>query len=177
MTSKVATPQFAMLSTEQCRDSSASLEILRHTGVRLHHEAALALVRAHGAIIQDGNLAFLPAALVEWAIRQAPSCIALCRRGSAEVVAPLEGRRVSFGTGSDCPRYLDPRTGERRPFTMADVADCVRVVDAVPELSFCMSMGIPGDLGRPNHYQLAVCPHARQHDQADRLRVRRSGRL
>jgi trimethylamine--corrinoid protein Co-methyltransferase len=154
MASKVASPQFAMLSTEQCQElHRASLEILRCTGVRLHHEAALALVHGRGAIIRDGNLAFLPPALVEWAVRQAPSCIALCRRGSDEVVAPLEGRRVSFGTGSDCLRYLDPRTGERRPFTMADVADCVRVVDAVPELSFCMSMGIPADLGQPNHYR------------------------
>ena len=100
MASQIIAPQFAMLSTEQCQEiHRASLEILRHTGVRLHHEAALALVGAHGVIIQDGNLAFLPAALVEWAIRQAPSCIALCRRRSAEVVAPLEGRRVSFAPG------------------------------------------------------------------------------
>jgi trimethylamine--corrinoid protein Co-methyltransferase len=53
---------------------------------------------------------------------------------------------VHFGTGSDCPNYLDPRTGERQPFTFADVADCIRVVDALPELGFCMSMGIPSDL-------------------------------
>jgi trimethylamine--corrinoid protein Co-methyltransferase len=152
--SQVVAPQFAMLSTEGCQElHRASLEILRHTGVRLHHEAALALVREHGAIIRDDSLAYLPPALAEWALRQAPSSIALCRRGGDEVVAPLEGRRVSFGTGSDCPRYLDPRTGERRPFTMADVEDCVRVVDAVPELSFCMSMGIPADLGQPNHYR------------------------
>ena len=68
-------------------------------------------------------------------------------------MAPLEGRRVHFGTGSDCPNYLDPRTGERRRFTTADVIDCVHVVDATPELDFCMSMGIPSELGAVNAYR------------------------
>jgi trimethylamine--corrinoid protein Co-methyltransferase len=52
---------------------------------------------------------------------------------------------VSFGTGSDCLTYLDPRTGERRKFVSQDVIDCIHVVDALPELQFCMSMGVFGD--------------------------------
>ena len=75
-----------------------------------------------------------------------PSRIALCRRGSSQPPIRMEGREVSFGTGSACPNYLDPRTGERRPFTEADVIGCVRSVDALPELDFCMSMGMPSDL-------------------------------
>ncbi len=58
----------------------------------------------------------------------------------------MEGREVSFGTGSACPNYLDPRSGERRPFKEADVVECVRLVDALPQLDFCMSMGMPSDL-------------------------------
>jgi len=149
-----ALPYLAMLSPEHCGTiHRASLEILRRTGVRVLHPEALALLRGTDATISDGDLVRFPAGLVEWALAQAPSRVALCRRGTAEVAAALEGRRVHFGTGSDCPNYMDPRTGERRPFTTADVIDCVHVVDATPELDFCMSMGIPSEHGAVNAYR------------------------
>jgi trimethylamine--corrinoid protein Co-methyltransferase len=149
-----AFPRLSMFSQEQCEAvHRASLEILRRTGVRVFHDEALTLLRDTDAIITDGNLVKFPPGLVEWALAQTPSRIALCRRGSDEVAAPLEGRQVSFGTGSDCPNYLDPHNGERRPFTVADEVDCIHVVDALPELSFCMSMGIPGDLQTANAYR------------------------
>jgi trimethylamine--corrinoid protein Co-methyltransferase len=149
-----AFPRLTMLTEDQCAIvHRASLEILRRTGVRVHHETALDLLRNTDAVTTDDNLVRLPAGLVEWALQQAPSRIALCRRGTSEVVAPLHGRTVNFGPGSDCPNYLDPRTGERRPFTANDVVDAVHVVDALPELAFCMSMGIPSDLGTSNAYR------------------------
>ncbi len=154
MVSPVAIPQFGMLSPSQCETiHRASLEILRRTGVRVYNQEALALLRQSDAIISDGNLVRFPAGLVEWALKQAPSRIALCRRGSNQVGAALEGRQVNFGSGSDCPNYLDPRNGQWRPFTSADVVDCIHVVDALPELQFCMSMGIPSDLKLSNHYR------------------------
>jgi len=154
----VAVPQFGMLSREQCESiHRASLEILRRTGVRVYHDEALDLLRQTDAVLIDGNRVRLQPGLVEWALAQAPSRIPLCRRGSDEVIAPLEGRIVSFGTGSDCLTYLDPRTGERRPFTSADVIDCVHTVDAMPEMQFCMSMGIPSDVGsNPYRAQFAM---------------------
>jgi trimethylamine--corrinoid protein Co-methyltransferase len=143
-----------MLSREQCEAIHlASLEILRRTGVRVYHEEALNLLRQTDAVIADENLVRFPPGLVEWALAQAPSRVTLCRRGSNQVAAPLEGREVNFGPGSDCPNYLDPHTGERRLFTAADVIDCIHAVDALPELSFCMSMGIPSDLGTANPYR------------------------
>ncbi|MEJ2209032.1 MAG: trimethylamine methyltransferase family protein [Anaerolineae bacterium] len=149
-----AVPGLSMLSREQCeRVHRASLEILRRTGVRVFHAEALDLLRGSDAVVEDGNRVRFPPALVEWALGQAPSRLVLCRRGSSQVQAALEGRSVSFGTGSDCPNYLDPRTGQRRPFTTADVIDCIRLVDALPELDFCMSMGIPSDLGAANAYR------------------------
>ncbi len=149
-----AFPRMDMLSREQCETIHlASLEILRRTGARVYHDEALNLLRQTDAVITDDNLVCFPPGLVEWALAQAPSRVVLCQRGSDEVAAPLEGRSVNFGTGSDCPNYLDPRTGERRPFTINDVVDCIHVVDALPELDFCMSMGIPSDLGTANFYQ------------------------
>jgi len=149
-----AFPYMKMLSEAQCHTIHlASLEILRRTGVRVYHDEALELLRTSDALVGDDNLVRFPAGLVEWALDQAPSRIALCKRGSEEVVAPLEGRKVHFGTGSDCLNYLDPRTGERRKFTAEDVVDCIRLVDALPELDFCMSMGIPTDLEAESPYR------------------------
>jgi trimethylamine--corrinoid protein Co-methyltransferase len=149
-----AFPSLTMLSQEQCQTiHRASLEILRRTGTRVYHREALALLRQTDAIITDDNLVRFPPGLVEWALKQAPSRVALCRRGGSQVLAPLEDRLVSFGTGSDCPNYLDPRTGERRPFMTSDLISCIHVVDALPELVFCMSMGIPADLGTANAYR------------------------
>jgi trimethylamine--corrinoid protein Co-methyltransferase len=150
----VAIPRLSMFSQEQCETiHRASLEILRRTGVRVYHDEALDLLCQTDALVTDENLVHFPPGLVEWALKQAPSRVALCRRGSNQVAAPLEGWQVNFGPGSDCPNYLDPQTGEHRPFTAADVIDCIHVVDALPELSFCMSMGIPSDLKTANVYR------------------------
>jgi trimethylamine--corrinoid protein Co-methyltransferase len=143
----LALPRLQMLDHAQCEQIHlASLEILRRTGVRVHADEALALLKDAGAHVSDGDLVKMPAWLVEWALRQAPSRVGLCARGTDQVVVPLEGRQVNFGPGSDCPNYLDPRTGERRRFTANDVVDCIHVVDALPEMGFVMSMGIPADL-------------------------------
>jgi trimethylamine--corrinoid protein Co-methyltransferase len=159
-----AVPSLALLGPEQCQQIHfASLEILRRTGVRVFHRDALHLLEEADALVSDGNLIRLPPGLVEWSLRQAPSRVPLCSQGSDDVAVPLEGRSVSFGTGSDCPNYLDPRSGERRRFTQADVVDAIHVVDALPEMGFCMSMGIPslstvsagtGDAGSDKAYQL-----------------------
>ena len=131
---------------DQCEKiHQSSLEILRRTGVRVHHEEALALLRDAGCAVTDGNLVRIPPGLVEWALQQAPSTIALCRRGTSTATVRLTPGESSFGPGSDCPNYLDPGTGQRRPFTLADLESCVRLADALPQISFLMSMGIPRD--------------------------------
>jgi trimethylamine--corrinoid protein Co-methyltransferase len=150
----LAMPQLSMFDEAQCEQIHlASLEILRRTGVRVHQDEALALLKTAGAPVSDGNLVKIPAALAEWALKQAPSRVGLCARGSDQVVAPLEGRQVTFGPGSDCPHYLDPRTGQASPFTRDALVDCIHVVDALPELGFVMSMGIPADLKTSNPYR------------------------
>jgi trimethylamine--corrinoid protein Co-methyltransferase len=147
-------PHLNMFDRAQCEQiHMASIEVLRRTGVRVHQEEALALLEEAGAYVSDGNLIKMPASLVEWALKQAPSRIGLCARGTDQVAVPLERRQVNFGPGSDCPNYLDPRNGEKHPFTSQDVVDCIHVVDALPELGFVMSMGIPSDLETANAYR------------------------
>lgn len=139
-------PSLTLLDTEQCiAVHNASLEVLRRTGVRVFEKEALALLKDAGAMVTDDNLVKIPAALAEWALKQAPSRIGLSSRGSNRVSVPLEADVVNFGPGSDCPNFLDPESGERRPFTRHDMIGCIRLADALPQIDFVMSMGIPND--------------------------------
>jgi trimethylamine--corrinoid protein Co-methyltransferase len=121
--------------------------------VGVFHAEALELLKETEAVLIDDNRVHFQPSLVEAALASAPPGIPLCFRGSNRVSASLEGRIVSFGTGSDCLNIQDPRTGEKRPFISSDLEDCAHVVDALPELQFCMSMGNLSDLGTDNCYR------------------------
>ncbi|GAB4545563.1 MAG: trimethylamine methyltransferase MttB [Anaerolineae bacterium] len=139
-------PQFAVLSETQRQDLHlAALEILRRTGIRFHHHQALALLKQAGAFISDGNLVRFPASLVEEALASVPGRVVMCDR-DGEPAMYLEGRRVYFGTGSDCLNFPDPETGEHRQFTQADLVDGYHLCDALPNIHFVMSIGIPSDV-------------------------------
>jgi trimethylamine--corrinoid protein Co-methyltransferase len=66
----------------------------------------------------------------------------------------LEGTKVNFGTGSDCLNLLDPESGEHRKFTTADLVDSYRLCDALPNIHFVMSNGIPTDPSLPSGRRL-----------------------
>lgn len=139
-------PQFGVLSETQLRDLHlGALELLRHTGIRFHHQGALEMLREAGAFISDGNLVKFPARLVEEAIASAPGRIIMCDR-EGEPAVFLEGNKVYFGTGSDCINFLDYETGERRKFTQADIIEGYHLCDALPNIHFVMSIGIPSDV-------------------------------
>ncbi len=148
-----AVPRLELMDREQCETvHQASLEILRRTGIRVYNNDALSLLREAGCHVTDGNLVRIPPGVIEWALSQAPSTITLCERGTSNAGVRLCPGESNFGPGSDCPNYLDPKDGTRRPFTLADLEACVRLADALPEVSFLMSMGIPRDY-RGNAYR------------------------
>lgn len=153
----LGTPEFRRLSEDQLeRVHNASLEILERTGVRLRHQPALNLLKKAGLDVLDGNVVHVPTSLVEWALDRAPSRVVLCDREGKRVM-PLEPGRVYFGPGSDCPYVLDHRTGERRHGTLQDIAEGVRVCDALDNIDFLMSLCIPEDVDDPemaDRYQM-----------------------
>jgi len=149
-------PQFSLLSESQLQDLHlAALEVLRHTGIRFFHTEAVEMLKAAGAFVSDGNLVKFPARLVEDAIASPPSRITMCDR-DGEPAVTLEGSRVYFGTGSDCLNLLDPRTGEHRRFTQADIVDSYRLCDALPNIHFVMSNGIPADVNPAVTYDVQM---------------------
>ncbi len=150
------TPQFSILSESQIRDIHlAALEVLRRTGIRFHHPGAVDMLKKAGAFLSDGNLVKFPASLVEDTIRSVPSRVIMCDRNGAPAMY-LEGTKASFGTGSDCLNLLDPITGEHRKFTQADIINGYRLCDALPNIDFLMSIGIPADVDRKLTYDLQM---------------------
>jgi trimethylamine--corrinoid protein Co-methyltransferase len=148
------------LSQEQMRDiHSAALEILEDCGTMIHHEKAVELLHKAGAYVKDDRQVFIPGGLIEWAIGRAPSRVTIYDRNGTPFMF-LEGRNVYYGTGSDCPNLLDSFTGERREFLSSDVANAVRLVDALPNIDFTMSMGlapdVPGELQYQQKYAIMI---------------------
>jgi len=137
---------------DRLRIHQASCEILRRTGVQVHNRAALDLLKQAGALVKE-ELVKIPPSMVEWALASAPDRFNLYRRGSEEIAIQLDGKGVYFGTGSDTLHYLDPRSGNRREFMLADIADCMHVLDALPEISFVMSTGVPRDVPEETYYR------------------------
>lgn len=123
----------------------ASLEIMAQTGMRFHEPEAVELLKKAGARVSDGNRVRIPAHLVEWAIRAAPKNVTIYDRNGRRAML-LGGYRSYFGVGSDCMHIYDVGSGERRRAVLQDVRNGVRLVDALPNLSFIMSMFLPEDV-------------------------------
>jgi len=83
--------------------------------------------------------------LVEEALASAPGRVIMCDR-EGKPTMPLVGSQVHFGTGSDCLYLLDPKTGEHRAFVETDLTDAFHLCDALPNIHFVMSIGIPSDV-------------------------------
>lgn len=139
-------PSFRFVTEKQLEDIHlATLEIMSRTGCRIYEEEAVSLLRKAGADVSDGNLVRIPASLVEWAIRAVPPRFVLCDRNGNRVM-PMETTKVYFGPGSDLLNIIDPRTGERRKSTMQDVFDSLKLVQALENIDFVMSMFMPWDV-------------------------------
>ncbi len=141
-----ATTMFSTLSHSQCEEILlAAEEILERTGVTVHDEEAREILKKAGCWL-DGIRVRIPSAVVERSLRSVPSRATLCnsRTGSRDVL--LEGNNAYFGTGSDTPFYIDPYTGERKRSTRQSVSWACKVIDALPNLDFVMSLGIVQDV-------------------------------
>lgn len=143
---EIGAPRFQKWSRDQLeRVHAASLEILERTGVQLNLPEAVELLRGAGAAVSEGNRVRIPSHLVEWALSVAPKRVVLANRLGKRVM-PLERNNVFYGPGSDCPNVIDFRTGERRPGTLQDIRDGIRVCDALPNIDFLMSLNLAGDM-------------------------------
>lgn len=148
-------PPIAFLRDEDVKKiHAAALHLLANTGLHLPHPEARRLLLSAGAKEDSEGRILLPAAMVEDSIAKAPSTVPwFDQTGKREI--PLEMNRVYFGPGSDSLYIVDRKTGKIRRARLADVVENVRVVEALPQFDFVMSMGLPEDVA-PNRLYPAV---------------------
>ncbi len=137
-----ATPQFRVLSDDQIVEIyHAALDVLERVGTCIYSEEGLALLRDAGCQVSNGSLVRIPPRLVKRALNTVPERVVVAGRDRRRRVV-LERNKFYFGTGSDCPSLVDPRTGEVRKYTFQDVYDAARISDALEHIDFHMSLGL-----------------------------------
>ena len=136
---------------------NASLEIMERTGMRFFDREALDLFKKAGAGISDENLVRIPSHLVEWARRSAPENVNIFDR-NRQLTMMLGGDRTHYGVGSDCMSIYDLETGDHRKAVLSDVINGVRLVDALPNMDFVMSMFLPSDVPQADYerHQMSI---------------------
>ena len=140
-----ASTQFRVLSDDQIRRIfHSALEVVERTGARVLSEEALELLSGAGADV-TGEFVRIRPGLVKEALARLPSRVAVGDRAGRRTLV-LEGHRIYYGTGSDCPFIVDSETNNRREFLKSDVEAAARVVDACPHLDFHMSLGLTSDV-------------------------------
>ncbi len=127
------------------RIHTAALRLLAEHGMLVQHPVALKLLEEAGAMVGEDGMVLLPPAMVEKALRTAPSHFTVYDR-NGDPAMYLGGRNVYYGTGSDTLQLLDYESGQYRPWTKAMVEDAVRVADAMENIDFLMSMGLISDV-------------------------------
>ena len=136
---------------------NASLEIMERTGMRFFDPEALDLFKKAGARISDENLVRIPSHLVEWARRSVPDNVNIFDRNQ-QLCMMLGGDRTYYGVGSDCMFTYDLETGKHRQAVLGDVVNGVRLVDALANMDFVMSMFLPSDVPQADYerHQMSI---------------------
>jgi trimethylamine--corrinoid protein Co-methyltransferase len=102
---------------------AAALRVLARTGVLVHDDDAVALLRAHGARV-DGRRVLIGEGAVQAALAAAPSSFTLAGRSPARDVRFGDGHTV-YGSGSGPAFVLD---GDRpRPGCLADLEAAIKL--------------------------------------------------
>ncbi|MGM0653089.1 MAG: trimethylamine methyltransferase family protein [Bacillota bacterium] len=121
----------------------ATLDILQRVGVRVFEPEALDLLHGAGALV-DGNLVKIPPSLVQQSIDSAPKMVSLAARDRKKAIT-MEKGRIYYGTGSEVPFTIDLDSGERRKPLKEDIRNTGRLVDALENVDFVMSLGLVTD--------------------------------
>ncbi|WP_022666696.1 trimethylamine methyltransferase family protein [Desulfospira joergensenii] len=123
----------------------AAVKILDTTGFCMEHDGVLELLLDNGCSMDRENRVTMPESLIEKALLSAPKTINIYDQ-NGNLTMPLEGENFFFGTGSDTIFTIDLETGKRRRTLLNDTGNFARLVDALPNMDFSMSMGNPEDV-------------------------------
>ena len=119
-----------------------AFQILEEIGIKSNNRIC-ELYKNAGAPV-EGNIVKVPREMVIKAINSAPKSIKLYNRKTDEYIE-VGGTNTFVGSGPTNPFFQDFETNERRRSTLADCENCAKIMDALPEFDFLMSLSDPAD--------------------------------
>jgi trimethylamine--corrinoid protein Co-methyltransferase len=139
--------RFQMLSQDQLEELfNGALHILWTIGVDVHHEEARQILNDAGAEV-DGKRVRIPPHIVKQSLSTAPRSFTIyARDGNPAHDIHIGPGRAHFGPGPTPPNFIDVDTLERRPYVKDDARIVATVVDALPNIDFCESLGTVSDV-------------------------------
>ena len=145
--STMATVQVKFLSEREIQDiHDASVKILQDTGVMVHHEEILQLLGEAGAKVSlDSNIAHLSEKLVMDSITQAGKKFLLYGRDDSQPVRFGYGDLILMSSPGQFG-WIDSETGQRRPATIQDAKDAIRLGDALDNINIVGVMAQPEEV-------------------------------
>jgi trimethylamine--corrinoid protein Co-methyltransferase len=143
----MATIQVNLLSEREIQDiHDASIEILQDTGVMVHHEEILRFLGEAGAeVARDNKIAHLPEKLVMDSVAQAGKKFLLYGRDRSQPVRFGYGDLILMSSPGQFG-WIDTKTGQRRPATIQDARDAIRLGDALDNINIVGVMAQPEEV-------------------------------
>lgn len=144
--SMVTGTRIQLLSTDQRQEIYlAATHVLQETGALIHSPQARDILNQAGAQV-EGCRVHLPATLIEAARLAAPSSFTLYSHTDDSKDLEICPGQAHFGPSITATRFLDPHTGERRPYFRRDAALVARVCDALPNIDYVAAQGTISDV-------------------------------
>ena len=137
----------ALTGNEVERIHNGALQILAQTGIVIHDDEVLTLLDEAGCQInREYHQAHIPAQVVEDALVKAPPVVTLYNRLGEQAMA-LGAGLLHARTSSGATGMFDLDSGRRRDPTCQDLADAVRLADALPHVHGVSTMAVqPADV-------------------------------
>jgi len=143
----VARPRLQYLSEpEKQFVHEQTLRVLAEVGVAYNTPTLTALLTEAGAAVNAEHLtAKLPWELIESCLKTVPGEVLLAGRDPAYDCRVSDDGMIYTSDGA-ATYMMDDLTGERHEGTQADLAQMMRLYDAVPEIDFTWATITPGDV-------------------------------
>ncbi len=129
-----------------------SVKCLEEIGVLVRSHKVLNSLREIGCSVDmKSGVAKIPEKVINEAVKKAPRTIRLCARDPKhDLQIPVESSPHIGTTGLGI--YMrDIDTGERRPSTRKDIADIVRLADALDPVGYCWTTLTAGEVNQKAH--------------------------
>ncbi len=150
-------PEISFLSDEeQAYLHQAALWLLENVGMQFPSYEALKVMERAGARVED-NVVKIPSNLVAEAVEKAPKREGFILYGREEKYdIRFKKDTPVLSSMEEATHVIDLHTRERRPCTLQDVADMVRLMDAMENISINAPIGTPQDVPKETSHWYAL---------------------